>query len=224
MIKYSKPRIIILIVILLLLWAGVRCNAHLPFSRSEEVRMVMDKGRVTVYSGADGSTHISPSQDDSFHLITASGEHQSASSGTITVRDPGDVTIGVPAGLASISFNGIGDVLVEDVEAGSIAVSSVSADLMAEGVRAGELRLTTIDGDITVTSPGVPDLRADTVNGDIRLTLETDGTIRAETVNGDIIIDVPDPQSYSQFRDGEMTGADGSAIMADTVNGSVTLI
>ena len=247
MIRYSKPKLIVAIVILSVLWLTLRCGIRLPSSGSggDELRLVAESGRLTVMATADSVSFV-PSEDDYIH-IEDDGEAFRMSAGSHTLADPGDVIIRIPTdAFPHARLNTTGDAIATGLSLTSLSLSSVNGDTLAEGITADELRLTGVNGDAIARDVDVAQLYADDTNGDIivegkaisvdarcvsgdvSLTLSEGDDIDVTTVNGDITITVPKASECTtsvSTAAGRSTrqGVSGRSINCSTVSGSVNI-
>lgn len=245
MIRYSKPRIIALIAIVAVLWAAVSCPHPDLFQSDDELVVLAEGGRLTVY--AMGKVTLSPSGDEDIHVRTGDGEHILAE-GRLALDEDGDVSILVPEGITSVRVNGEGGASAVDLQLHSLSLSAVSGHVGARSIDADEVRLTTVSGDISadglssttfhadttsgdmMVSGSIGECKANAISGDISLTLESAATlVDVSTVSGDITIDVEDVEAYtldlSEGSQGKSTrqGSGEGLISCTTVSGKLII-
>lgn len=245
MIRYSKPRIIALIAIVAILWAAVSCPHPDLFQSDDELVVLAEAGRLTVY--ALGKVSLSPSSDGDIHVMADSGEHI-LTEGRLTLDEDGDVSILVPEGITSVRVNGEGGASAVDLQLHSLSLSAVSGHVGARSIDADEVRLTTVSGDISadglssttfhadttsgdmMVSGSIGECRANAISGDISLTLDAAATVvDVSTVSGDITIGVDDVEAYtldlSEGSQGTSTrqGSGEGRISCTTVSGKLII-
>ena len=245
MIRYSKPRVIALIVIVAVLWAAVSCPHPDLFQSDDGLVVLAEGGRLTVY--ALGKVSLSPSSDGDIHVRTDSGEHI-LTEGRLALDDDGDVSILIPQGITTVRVNGEGGASAAYLQIHSLSLSAVSGHVDARSIDADEVRLTTVSGDISADgisassfhgdttsgdmslSGSIGECKANAISGDVSLTLESTATlVDVSTVSGDITIDVEDVEAYtldlSEGSQGTSTrqGSGEGLISCTTVSGKLII-
>lgn len=246
MIRYSKTKVVILIILVLVLWVAVRCGISLPLSARSGAHVSADGGGLTVHSrGCD--LVVGPSPDDLVH-VEGDGQERAIGQGDVRMYTDDVVTILVPASMTGLFLDGTGSIEVASMDVDSLELATVDGKLSLSGCSARQAAATTIDGDVCITGSSFPrlsihaidgdmdiaqcnvdDIDGTTVDGDITLSLSSFQTISVSTVDGDIILDADglseatltiDDSSASRT----IQGLSDKRVEASTVSGKVEIL
>lgn len=230
MIRYSRPKVIILIIITAVLWYCVRCGISLPFSDVNRFSIDADGSSVEINNRMEGSLAVTVSDDELIRIMDSSGE-KVLSEGSYHTQEASDVIhISIPSSYKDISIAAIDGISADGIEAERIFLSAVSGNISAENIRAREIDASTVSGNITVSqSAAAEKADAGSVSGNILLALDEAGEISADTVSGNITVDVPQPEAYStditSIEGSRQTEGHGSGmIRLNTASGTVNII
>lgn len=230
MIRYSRPKVIILIIITAALWYCVRCGISLPFSDVNRFSIDADGNSVEINNRLEGRLAVTSSDDELIRITDSSGERV-LSEGSYHTQEPSDVIyISLPSSYKDISIAAIDEISADGIEAENISLSTVSGNISAENISAREIDASTVSGNITISQSSVTD-KADaaSVSGNILLALGEAGEISADTVSGNITVDVPQPDAYSSDitsaeKSRQTEGHGSGRLRLTTVSGSVNII
>ena len=232
MIRYSKTKVVILIIVVLVLWIAVRCGISLPLSARSGAHVTIDGDGLTVHSrGCD--LVVGPSSDDLVH-VEGDGETRTISQGTVRTYTDDVVTVLVPASAMGLFLDATGSIDVAGMDVDSLELATVDGKLSLSGCSARQASVTTIDGDVCITGSSFPLLSIHAIDGDIDIAQcdvdDIDGqTISVSTVDGDIILDADGLSEATLTLDDSsanrtIQGLSDKRVEASTVSGKVEIL
>lgn len=243
MIKYSRARVIFLIIAVIALWIAAKCS--MPYVEKREVRVDANLGRVTIIADAD-HVEVRASSDDEIHIQSNVEEH-SMSGGSYAVEDADEVTIYLPSSTREVSLSATGSAYIHSLDLENLSASNSEEPLSVSNVALDSLTITSLDGnvelwdlraeevDVTTTgssvflrSSEVGSLSATTASGDVDIDLPSIGEATITTSSGDVSIALDDISSYTcHLSDAEgvreIPGSGDGRISITTGSGSISL-
>lgn len=246
MIRYSKTKVVILIIVVLVLWIAVRCGISLPLSARSGAHVTIDGDDLTIHSrGCD--LVVGPSSDDLVH-VEGAGETRTISQGTVRTYADDVVTVLVPASATGLFLDATGSIDMTGMDVDSLELATIDGKLSLSGCSARQASVTTIDGDVCITGSSFPllsihaidgdidiaqcdvdDIDGTTVDGDITISLSSFQTISVSTVDGDIILDADGLSEATLTLDDSSAnrtihGLSDKRVEASTVSGKVEIL
>lgn len=193
MLKYSKGKIVALIVLVIV------CMLSFRFFRLPEANSVN-----TVTYAWDGKVFSVSSDSANLYVDEAEAPHMRWGSESIdnipyeakTIRSSEkNFMITVPVSAASVFIaSEAGDVSVSTIHAGIFNVASVSGNVEATGFDGKEFSASSTSGDVIADNIKAEKASVTSVSGDIEGYIETAGSVSLESTSGDISFTVDEAE------------------------------
>ena len=165
MIRYSKTKVVILIILVLVLWVGVRCGISLPLSARSGAHVTIDGDDLTIHSrGCD--LVVGPSSDDLVH-VEGDGQERAIGQGDVRMYTDDVVTVLVPASVTGLFLDGTESIEIASIAVDSLELATVDGKLSLSGCSARQTAANTIDGDVCITGSSFTRLSIHAIDGDI---------------------------------------------------------
>ena len=246
MIRYSKTKVVILIILVLVLWVAVRCGISLPLSARSGAHVTIDGDDLTIHSRGCVLV-VGPSSDDLVH-VEGDGQERAIGQGDVRMYTDDVVTVLVPASVTGLFLDGTESIEIASIAVDSLELATVDGNLSLSGCSARQTAATTIDGDVCITGSSFPrlsihvidgdidiaqcdvdDIDGTTVDGDITISLASFQTISVSTVDGDIQLDADGLSEATLTLDDSsasrtIQGLSDKRVEASTVSGKIGIL
>lgn len=251
MIKYSKPRIVLLIILLAALWAlswvtrpGVWDNFDIP-SGSGAIRIDTTDNAATVFADSEHKMTVGLAEGSEL-VCSGPGGTSTIGRASGTRLDAAEWTISIPSWVDELMISGTGgfevadlgldlldiscmdgDVALESSQAGELGISVASGDISILDTRAQEASVSVASGDITIGPGDMDSLSVNAAAGDVDIDLTGKDSVEVSLASGDILCRVPDRSGWTlQIKDslGSRTvGAGPKTASLETLAGDVAI-
>ena len=195
MIKYSRARVVFLIIVVIALWITARCS--LPYAEKRVVRVDANMGRVTVIADT-GHVEVRASSDGMIH-INSNVEEYSMQSGSYSVENAEEVIIYLPSSTRDLSLSATGSAYIYSLSLDSLSASNSEEELSLSNVTVNSLTITSLDGDVDIWDISAEDVEVSTTSSSIYLHSSHVSTITATTSSGNVNIDLSSFDEASIF-------------------------
>lgn len=226
MMRYSRTKIVILIIIFAVLWISTCVNEKLPYADETEVRIDVQTDSVMITSSMDNVLRIMSSDTDEIRLESG-GEEKIINGTTYKVDNPSDAVIFIPSSYSGIYVNALERIEVSSLEGSTISINNVNSGIDIRNVKAADLSVASVSGDISISGTscdGLLDIR--NTSGDIFIYENSLHDIDIESISGDILIGNTDGHDcMTDLKNGDI-GAEEltlSSFSAEVLNGSISL-
>lgn len=226
MMRYSRTKIVILIIIFAVLWISTCVNEKLPYADETEVRIDVQTDSVMITSSMDNVLRIMSSDTDEIRLESG-GEEKIINGTTYKVDNPSDAVIFIPPSYSGIYVNALERIEVSSLEGSTISINNVNSGIDIRNVKATDLSVASVSGDISISGTscdGLLDIR--NTSGDIFIYENSLHDIDIESISGDILIGNTDGHDcMTDLKNGDI-GAEEltlSSFSAEVLNGSISL-
>ncbi len=226
MMRYSRTKIVILIIIFAVLWISTCVNERLPYADETEVRIDVQTDSVMITSSMDNVLRIMSSDTDEIRLESG-GEEKIINGTTYKVDNPSDAVIFIPPSYSGIYVNALERIEVSPLEGSTISINNVNSGIDIRNVKAADLSVASVSGDISISGTscdGLLDIR--NTSGDIFIYENSLHDIDIESISGDILIGNTDGHDcMTDLKNGDI-GAEEltlSSFSAEVLNGSISL-
>ena len=226
MMRYSRTKIVILIIIFAVLWISTCVNEKLPYADETEVRIDVQSDSVMITSSMENVLRIMSAEGDEIR-IESGGDEKSISGTTYKVDNPSDAVIFIPSSYTDISVNAIDRIEVTSLEGSSLSISNINGGIGIADVKAEDLSVTSVSGDISISGiscDGLLEIR--NTSGDIFIHDNSLHDIDIESTSGDILFGNTDGhECMTDLKNGDISaeGLNLSSFTADVLNGSISL-
>lgn len=226
MMRYSRTKIVILIIIFAVLWISTCVNEKLPYADETEVRIDVQTDSVMITSSMDNVLRIMSSDTDEIRLESG-GEEKIINGTTYKVDNPSDAVIFIPSSYSGIYVNALERIEVSSLEGSTISINNVNSGIDIRNVKAADLSVASVSGDISISGTncsGLLEIR--NTSGDIFIHENSLHDIDIESISGDILIGNTDGHNcMADLKNGDI-GAEEltlSSFSAEVLNGSISL-
>ena len=226
MMRYSRTKIVILIIIFAVLWISTCVNEKLPYADETEVRIDVQTDSVMITSSMDNVLRIMSSDTDEIRLESG-GEEKIINGTTYKVDNPSDAVIFIPSSYIGIYVNALERIEVSSLEGSTISINNVNSGIDIRNVKAADLSVASVSGDISISGTscdGLLDIR--NTSGDIFIYDNSLHDIDIESISGDILIgNTEGHDCMADLKNGDI-GAEEltlSSFSAEVLNGSISL-
>ena len=226
MMRYSRTKIVILIIIFAVLWISTCVNEKLPYADETEVRIDVQTDSVMITSSMDNVLRIMSSDTDEIRLESG-GEEKIINGTTYKVDNPSDAVIFIPSSYSGIYVNALERIEVSSLEGSTISINNVNSGIDIRNVKVTDLSVASVSGDISISGTscdGLLDIR--NTSGDIFIYDNSLHDIDIESISGDILIgNTEGHDCMADLKNGDI-GADKltlSSFSAEVLNGSISL-
>lgn len=226
MMRYSRTKIVILIIIFAVLWISTCVNEKLPYADETEVRIDVQTDSVMITSSMDNVLRIMSSDTDEIRLESG-GEEKIINDTTYKVDNPSDAVIFIPSSYSGIYVNALERIEVSSLEGSTISINNVNSGIDIRNVKAADLSVASVSGDISIRGTncsGLLDIR--NTSGDIFIYDNSLHDIDIESISGDILIgNTEGHDCMADLKNGDI-GAEKltlSSFSAEVLNGSISL-
>lgn len=226
MMRYSRTKIVILIIIFAVLWISTCVNEKLPYADETEVRIDIQTDSVMITSSMDNVLRIMTSDTDEIR-IESDGEEKIINGTTYKVDNPSDAVIFIPSSYSGIYVNALERIEVSSLEGSTISINNVNSGIDIRNVKATDLSVASVSGDISISGTicdGLLDIR--NTSGDIFIYENSLHDIDIESISGDILIgNTEGHDCMADLKNGDI-GAEEltlSSFSAEVLNGSISL-
>lgn len=226
MMRYSRTKIVILIIIFAVLWISTCVNEKLPYADETEVRIDVQTDSVMITSSMDNVLRIMSSDTDEIRLESG-GEEKIINGTTYKVDNPSDAVIFIPPSYSGIYVNALERIEVSSLEGSTISINNVNSGIDIRNVKAADLSVASVSGDISISGTncsGLLEIR--NTSGDIFIHENSLHDIDIESISGDILIGNTDGHGcMADLKNGDI-GAEEltlSSFSAEVLNGSISL-
>ncbi len=226
MMRYSRTKIVILIIIFAVLWISTCVNEKLPYADETEVRIDVQTDSVMITSSMDNVLRIMSSDTDEIRLESG-GEEKIINGTTYKVDNPSDAVIFIPSSYSGIYVNALERIEVSSLEGSTISINNVNSGIDIRNVKVTDLSVASVSGDISISGTscdGLLDIR--NTSGDIFIYDNSLHDIDIESISGDILIgNTEGHDCMADLKNGDI-GADEltlSSFSAEVLNGSISL-
>lgn len=226
MMRYSRTKIVILIIIFAVLWISTCVNEKLPYADETEVRIDVQTDSVMITSSMDNVLRIMSSDTDDIRLESG-GEEKIINGTTYKVDNPSDAVIFIPSSYSGIYVNALERIEVSSLAGSTISINNVNSGIDIRNVKAADLSVASVSGDISISGTscdGLLDIR--NTSGDIFIHENSLHDIDIESISGDILIGNTDGHDcMTDLKNGDI-GAEEltlSSFSAEVLNGSISL-
>ena len=226
MMRYSRTKIVILIIIFAVLWISTCVNEKLPYADETEVRIDVQTDSVMITSSMDNVLRIMSSDTDEIRLESG-GEEKIINGTTYKVDNPSDAVIFIPPSYSGIYVNALERIEVSSLEGSTISINNVNSGIDIRNVKAADLSVASVSGDISISGTncsGLLEIR--NTSGDIFIHENSLHDIDIESISGDILIGNTDGHGcMADLKNGDISaeGLNLSSFTADVLNGSISL-
>ena len=187
MIKYSRARVIFLIIVVIALW--ITASYSHPYTEKRVVRVDANMGRVTVIADT-GHVEVRASSDGMIH-IHSDVEEYSIQSGSYSVEEAEEVIIYLPSSTRDLSLSATGSAYIHSLSLDSLSASNSEEELSLSNVTADNLTITSLDGDVDIWDISAEEVEVSTTSSSIYLHSSHVSVITATTSSGNVDIDLP---------------------------------
>ena len=226
MMRYSRTKIVILIIIFAVLWISTCVNEKLPYADETEVRIDVQTDSVMITSSMDNVLRIMSSDTDEIRLESG-GEEKIINGTTYKVDNPSDAVIFIPSSYSGIYVNALERIEVSSLEGSTISINNVNSGIDIRNVKVTDLSVASVSGDISISGTscdGLLDIR--NTSGDIFIYDNSLHDIDIESTSGDILFGNTDGhECMADLKNGDI-GAEEltlSSFSAEVLNGSISL-
>ena len=226
MMRYSRTKIVILIIIFAVLWISTCVNEKLPYADETEVRIDVQTDSVMITSSMDNVLRIMSSDTDEIRLESG-GEEKIINGTTYKVDNPSDAVIFIPSSYSGIYVNALERIEVSSLEGSTISINNVNSGIDIRNVKAADLSVASVSGDISISGTncsGLLEIR--NTSGDIFIHENSLHDIDIESISGDILIgNTEGHDCMADLKNGDI-GAEEltlSSFSAEVLNGSISL-
>ena len=226
MMRYSRTKIVILIIIFAVLWISTCVNEKLPYADETEVRIDVQSDSVMITSSMENVLRIMSSDTDEIRLESG-GEEKIINGTTYKVDNPSDAVIFIPSSYSGIYVNALERIEVSSLEGSTISINNVNSGIDIRNVKAADLSVASVSGDISIRGTncsGLLEIR--NTSGDIFIHENSLHDIDIESISGDILIGNTDGHNcMADLKNGDI-GAEEltlSSFSAEVLNGSISL-